>query len=65
MDRYKLIEALDSLCWSARRYGHDDYGLDFAVDENGCEVSDDYPGNTFHPEAVAWADAILKEFNNG
>ena len=39
MTRNELIDALDSLCWSTRRYGHDDYGLDdTAVDYDGNPV---------------------------
>lgn len=58
MTRNELIDALDSLCWSARRYGHDDYGLDdFAVDYDGHEVG--YGSNGFHPDAVAVADSLI------
>lgn len=60
MTRNELIDALDSLCWSARRYGHDDYGLDdTAVDYDGNPV-DLMQSNGFHREAVATADALIK-----
>lgn len=63
MDRKKLIEALDSLCWSARRYGHDDYGLDWAVDYDGNDIEADEGNGYFHSEAVAVADELLKEWS--
>lgn len=59
MTRTELIDALDSLCWQARRYGHDDYGLDdFAVDYDGNPV-DLMQSSGFHREAVATADALI------
>lgn len=59
MTRNELIDALDSLCWSARRYGHDDYGLDdFAVDYDG-NPADTMQSNGFHRCAVAVADALI------
>lgn len=58
MTREELIDALDSLCWQARRYGHDDYGLDdFAVDYDGKGIVGNAFG--FHPEAVAMADVLI------
>lgn len=62
MNRKDLIERLDSLCWDARRYGHDDNGIEgFAVDADGNEVSYD-SDECFHPEAVTLADALLLAF---
>lgn len=59
IDRLLLIERLNGLCWDARRYGHDDNGLDWAVDLNGLPVDDDSDEDSYHPEAVALADALL------
>ena len=59
MTRNELIDALDSLAWAARRYGHDDYGLDdFAVDYDGNPV-DIRQSNGFHREAVTTADTLI------
>lgn len=59
IDRKELIEKLNGLCWSARRYGHDDNGLDYGVDAWGQEP-DDIDVDTYHPEAVALADELLE-----
>lgn len=60
MERNDLVEALDQLCWSARRYGHDDYGLD----GNGVDLNGNYTDNddddVYHPEAVALADRLIE-----
>lgn len=62
MTRKELIEALDSLCWLARRYGHDDYGLEgFAVDIDGNAVKDDTATEGYyHGEAVRLADHFIE-----
>jgi hypothetical protein len=63
VSRAELVELLDQLCWSARRYGHDDNGIDgFAVDVDGNEVEDDESRGYYHPEAVTVADQILAMF---
>ena len=62
MDRDTLIKLLDSLCWSARRWGHDDYGLDYGVDLNGARVADEEE-DSYHPEAVEYADRVLALIN--
>lgn len=61
IDRLVLIKKLDGLCWAARRYGHDDNGLDWSVTADGEFISDDDIGNadTYHPEAVTLADELL------
>ena len=55
-----LVDFLDALCWEARRYGHDDDGLEDAVDYDGNPVDnidgDDFDG--FHLEAVKYADML-------
>lgn len=59
IDRIYLIEKLNGLCWSARRYGHDDNGLDdWGVDIDGNPVTD-YEEDAYHPEAVRLADELL------
>jgi hypothetical protein len=65
IDRKELIEKLNGLCWSARRYGHDDNGLDYGVTIDGVELDgyedvEDEDVDTYHPEAVALADELLE-----
>lgn len=56
-----LVRMLDGLCWSARRYGHDDYGLDSGVDINGKAVDDDAE-QKYHSEAVGLAKNLAVRF---
>jgi|688.fasta_scaffold138899_7 hypothetical protein len=53
-----LVDFLDDLCWEARRYGHDDLGLDgLGVNYDGSPVDDDeFDG--LHFEAVKYADML-------
>lgn len=59
IDRETLIRKLNGLCWDARRYGHDDYGLDWGVGLDGKSLEDDNDEDIFHPEAVRLADELL------
>ena len=70
IDRTTLIEKLNSLCWAARRYGHDDNGLDYGVgidgeESDGWDEAGDEEVDTYHPEAVALADELLAELAKG
>lgn len=60
IDRKELVEKLNSLCWAARSYGHDDNGLDYGLDIDGNEVEDDRDVDVFHPEAIYLADELLE-----
>lgn len=66
IDRLTLITKLNGLCWAARKYGHDDMGLDsWGVDADGNPVeddpnADDWP-DLYHPEAVRLADELLAQ----
>lgn len=62
IDRLTLITKLNGLCWAARRYGHDDYGLEWGVNAHGDNVNvDDHPDeDIFHAEAVDLADELLR-----
>ena len=53
MTRVELIERLNTLCWQARSYGHDDNGLDYGVDLQGNPVEgwQDESGVMVHREA--------------
>lgn len=69
IDRLTLIEKLNGLCWSARRYGHDDNGLDWGVDVDGNpsngydELDWDAEIVIYHPEAVKLADELLAQLS--
>lgn len=60
MNRKQLVEIIDQACWDARRYGHDDNGLEPAVDLDGNPTGEIEPA--YHPSAVEAANKILEIF---
>jgi len=60
MKRADLAGIIDQACWDARRrWGHDDNGLDGAVDIDGNPAPDPY--GAYHPatiEALAKIDKL-------
>lgn len=66
MDFEELCELIDGACWSARRYGHDDLGLDgFAVNYDGEDAAEDeHDLGRLHPEAHALAVILHGKMNS-
>ena len=59
MNLQQLVEIIDGACWDARRYGHEDCGLDdFAVGLDGKWIDDPHEEG-YHPSAVKAAKQIL------